>query len=163
MKRMSGTPGMSASSEIRAGARIGGTLRKDRVGVKAADEYDTYVGGRVRIRRMTLGISQEQLAAALGLTFQQIQKYEKGQNRIGAGRLFRISQILSVPVAFFYEGLAETVVEADSEIAQRSASLQSFMTSPDGYELSVAFQNIGDMTTRRRIIDLVRTIGSDTA
>lgn len=143
-------------------ARVGGEIdREVPDGVKAADEVDAYVGGRVRIRRMTLGISQEQLAGSLGLTFQQIQKYEKGLNRIGAGRLFRISRLLSVPVEFFFEGLENTVMAEDPEGAARGAVLQSFLTSPDGYELSLAFQSIDDSATRRHIVDLVRTIASD--
>ncbi|MEM7211088.1 MAG: helix-turn-helix transcriptional regulator [Pseudomonadota bacterium] len=108
---------------------------------------------------MTLGISQEQLGASLGLTFQQIQKYEKGQNRIGAGRLFRIAQILTVPVQFFYEGLPSGHEEADGEeVARRTASVQAFLASSEGHALSMAFLKIEDVPTRRRIVDLVSTI-----
>ena len=108
---------------------------------------------------MTLGISQEQLGDALGLTFQQIQKYEKGQNRIGAGRLFRIAQILSVPVEYFYEGLSTTGDSPESrEASERSAAAQAFLASPEGHALSIAFQRIPDAATRRRIVDLVTTI-----
>ena len=127
--------------------------------VRAADDVDAYVGSRVRIRRMTLGISQEQLGAALGLTFQQIQKYEKGQNRIGAGRLFRIAQILSVPVQFFYEGLPMTGLDDDADdVAERTAMVQAFLASVEGHALSMAFLKIVDVPTRRRIVDLVNTI-----
>lgn len=111
---------------------------------------------------MTLGISQEQLGTALGLTFQQVQKYEKGQNRIGAGRLFRISQILSVPVQFFYEGLPSRDSACGSEnadeVAERTASVQAFLASAEGHALSMAFLKIEDVPTRRRIVDLVNTI-----
>ena len=108
---------------------------------------------------MTLGISQEQLGSALGLTFQQVQKYEKGQNRIGAGRLFRIAQILSVPVQFFYEGLPVTGDDDESEdVAERTASVQAFLASNEGHALSMAFLKIDDVPTRRRIVDLVSTI-----
>ncbi len=127
--------------------------------VRAADDVDAFVGSRVRIRRMTLGISQEQLGSALGLTFQQIQKYEKGQNRIGAGRLFRIAQILSVPVQFFYEGLPVTGDDDEAEdVAERTASVQAFLASTEGHALSMAFLKIDDVPTRRRIVDLVSTI-----
>lgn len=112
---------------------------------------------------MTLGISQEQLGASLGLTFQQIQKYEKGQNRIGAGRLFRIAQILSVPVQFFYEGLPTAEDGEDAEdVTRRTASMQAFLASTEGHALSMAFLKIDDLPTRRRIIDLVSTIAKGT-
>lgn len=131
--------------------------------MRSADDVDAYVGSRVRIRRMTLGISQEQLGASLGLTFQQIQKYEKGQNRIGAGRLFRIAQILSVPVQFFYEGLPTAEDGEDAEdVTRRTASMQAFLASTEGHALSMAFLKIDDLPTRRRIIDLVSTIAKGT-
>lgn len=127
--------------------------------MRSADDVDAFVGSRVRIRRMSLGISQEQLGSALGLTFQQIQKYEKGQNRIGAGRLFRIAQVLSVPVQFFYEGLPAIEGGMDTEeLTQQTASLQAFLASAEGHALSMAFLKIDDLPTRRRIVDLVSTI-----
>ena len=112
---------------------------------------------------MTLGISQEQLGASLGLTFQQIQKYEKGQNRIGAGRLFRIAQLLSVPVQFFYEGLPTGDAEDEADdVAEKTASVQAFLASTEGHALSMAFLRIEDVPTRRRIVDLVNTIAKGT-
>ena len=130
--------------------------------VKAADDIDAHIGSRVRLRRMTVGVSQEQLGEALGLTFQQIQKYEKGQNRIGAGRLYRIAQVLSTPIDYFFEGLPSAAQSVDPEaVVERSADIQSFIASPDGYALALAFQKIPDHVTRRRIIDLVSTISSD--
>jgi transcriptional regulator with XRE-family HTH domain len=129
--------------------------------LKAADDIDAYVGSRVRLRRMTVGVSQEQLGEALGLTFQQVQKYEKGQNRIGAGRLYRIAQILSTPVEFFYEGLPPTATEAEAgPIFERSAEIQTFLASPEGHALCFAFQRIRNPSTRRRIVDLVETIAN---
>jgi transcriptional regulator with XRE-family HTH domain len=108
---------------------------------------------------MILGMSQEALGEALGLTFQQIQKYEKGQNRIGAGRLFQIARILEVPVGFFFEGLdaggAARGAKADGPLA--------FVSSPEGLELNVAFSQIADGATRRKIVDLVRTLAGDAA
>ncbi len=130
--------------------------------VKTADDIDAYIGSRVRLRRMTIGVSQEQLGDALGLTFQQVQKYEKGQNRIGAGRLYRIAQILSTPVGYFYEGLPPTADQLDPElVVERSADLQAFIASSDGHALSLAFQKIADPATRKRIVELVGTIASD--
>lgn len=134
--------------------------------VKAADNIDAHIGGRVRLRRMMSGISQEQLGEALGVTFQQIQKYEKGLNRIGAGRLYRIAQILDVAVEYFYDGLPHLNGEAslkngasiDPGADQASAEVMSFLASPEGYSLSRAFTRIEDAPTRRRLVELVRTI-----
>jgi transcriptional regulator with XRE-family HTH domain len=105
-------------------------------------------------------MSQEHLGNAIGLTFQQIQKYEKGLNRIGAGRLYRIAKVLSAPVAFFYDGLPCTSEDADGDgVADaRSAEIQAFLSSTEGQQLAHAFQRIEDGPTRRRIIDLVNTI-----
>ena len=130
--------------------------------MKAADDIDAHVGSRVRLRRMTLNVSQEQLGDALGLTFQQIQKYEKGQNRIGAGRLYRIARILSVPVEFFYEGLpVPDNTASNDETAVQHAEIQKFLASPDGHALSKAFLRIADAATRRRLVDLVNTIAQE--
>ena len=130
--------------------------------MKGADNIDAYIGSRVRLRRVTLGVSQEQLGTALGLTFQQIQKYEKGQNRIGAGRLYRIAQALSAPVEYFFEGLPPTAPQGDSPgVVARSAEIQSFIASPDGHSMALAFQRITDISTRKRIIDLIATIADD--
>ena len=86
---------------------------------KQANPIDAQVGNRVRIRRMLIGMSQEKLGDLLGLTFQQVQKYEKGVNRIGAGRLFEISRILGVPIDFFYEGVAAAPADGSSRNARR--------------------------------------------
>ncbi len=129
---------------------------------KSPDDVDAHIGGRVRLRRMMIGVSQEQLGVALGLTFQQIQKYEKGLNRIGAGRLYRIARILSVPVEFFFEGLPDTTqAEEPSDAVRRSAEIQSFLATPEGYALSTAFVRIPDVSTRRRLVDLVGTIAAE--
>ena len=120
---------------------------------------DVHVGGRVRMRRMLVGMSQERLGEQLGLTFQQVQKYEKGTNRIGASRLFEISGILGVPVAFFYEGLN---IDAKAAPGMAEAAQQGFdatlMTSADGLQLNRAFFRIKDSAVRRRLIDLVKAI-----
>ena len=107
---------------------------------KQANPIDIQVGNRVRIRRMLIGMSQEKLGDMLGLTFQQVQKYEKGVNRIGAGRLFEVSRILNVPVDFFYEG-----VSAAGEVESDGAPVMEFVSSGEGLQLALAF-----MKTKRR-------------
>jgi len=128
--------------------------------VKAANNIDVHIGSRVKLRRMMIGMSQEQLGDALGLTFQQVQKYEKGLNRIGAGRLYRIAQILGVPASFFFEGLPEVGDDADPVEIDRMAELLLFLGTIEGYQLSTAFNQIQDSATRRRLVDLIRTIAS---
>jgi transcriptional regulator with XRE-family HTH domain len=127
---------------------------------KAPNPIDKHVGSRVRMRRMMLGMSQEKLGNSLGLTFQQVQKYEKGTNRIGASRLQQISHILQVPVSFFFEG-APTVpmprVEGMGE-APSPAYVSDFLATSDGLALTKAFTRISDSRLRRRIVDLVEQI-----
>ena len=134
---------------------------------KAPNPIDKHVGSRVRMRRMMLGMSQEKLGDALALTFQQVQKYEKGTNRIGASRLQQISHILQVPVAFFFEGaphLADGAVMSESLKAAPSPTYVSdFLATSDGLSLTKAFMRIPDPKLRRRIVDLVQQIaGEDT-
>jgi transcriptional regulator with XRE-family HTH domain len=130
---------------------------------KKPNPVDTHVGSRVRLRRMLLGMSQERLGEAMGLTFQQVQKYEKGVNRIGASRLFQISKILDVPIQFFFEeapfvgeaGQAPGMAEPDSE-----GFILEFLNSREGLELNRAFVKIGDAKVRKSVVDLVRSLGS---
>ena len=127
---------------------------------KSPNPIDKHVGSRVRMRRMMLAMSQEKLGDALGLTFQQVQKYEKGANRIGASRLQQISHILQVPVEFFFEG-APTVHASGNGGAEASASYVSdFLASPEGLSLTKAFTRIKDSKLRRRIVDLVEEIAA---
>src|SRR5262245_15488114 len=130
--------------------------------IKTPNPVDMHVGGRVRLRRMMLAISQEKLAKALGLSFQQVQKYEKGANRIGASRLEQISRFLQVPVAFFFEGASDTSPVATSEEVTRSLALiKDFASSRDGLiRLVQSFTQIEDANVRGRIVDLVQAIGS---
>jgi transcriptional regulator with XRE-family HTH domain len=133
---------------------------------KAPNPIDKHVGSRVRMRRMMLGMSQEKLGDALALTFQQVQKYEKGTNRIGASRLQQISQILQVPVAFFFEGaphLTDGMVVDAMETAPSPSYVSDFLATSDGLSLTKAFMRIPDAKLRRRIVDLVQQIaGEDT-
>ena len=128
---------------------------------KAPNPIDKHVGSRVRMRRMMLGMSQEKLGDALDLTFQQVQKYEKGTNRIGASRLQQISQILQVPVSFFFEGAptnANTMRVDGMNEAPSPAYVSDFLATSDGLALTKAFMRISDSKLRRRIVDLVEQI-----
>lgn len=124
---------------------------------KVPHSTDRHVGSRVRMRRMMLGLSQEKLGDALGLTFQQVQKYEKGTNRIGAGRLHQISHILQVPEAFFFEGVPGYQLVGLAE-APSPAYVSDFLATSDGLALTKAFMQIKDAKLRRRIVDLVEEI-----
>ena len=127
---------------------------------------DVHVGGRVRLRRTLLGMSQEHLGEALGLTFQQVQKYERGTNRIGASRLYRLSQVLDIPVSFFFDEIA---VEATAGGGGQGAS-GSTAGHPEGetmmrretLELVRAYYRISDLRVRRRLFDLTKAIANVT-
>ena len=140
-------------------------VANDEKGSRRPNPIDVHVGSRVRFRRMLLGMSQEKLGEKLGLTFQQIQKYEKGINRIGASRLFDLAQVLGVPVQFFYEEApaAEASQLVPDGFAERSAdnSIVEFLRSRDGLELNKAFVRISDAKARRAIVDLVRSLAND--
>src|SRR5882762_7084146 len=120
---------------------------------KAPNPIDKHVGSRVRMRRMMLGMSQEKLGNALALTFQQVQKYEKGTNRIGASRLQQIANILQVPVAFFFEG-APTSSASNEKADPALSGINEFITTFDGLALIRAFTQIESPKVRRRIVDL---------
>jgi transcriptional regulator with XRE-family HTH domain len=126
---------------------------------KSPNPIDKHVGSRVRMRRMMLSMSQEKLGDALGLTFQQVQKYEKGTNRIGASRLQQISEILQVPVAFFFEG-APTLAGSPTGMSEQASPsyVSDFLATSDGLALTKAFVQIQDAKLRRRIVDLVEAI-----
>ena len=128
---------------------------------KAPNPIDKHVGSRVRMRRMMLSMSQEKLGDALGLTFQQVQKYEKGSNRIGASRLQQIAGILQVTVSFFFEGAPNIPGQATGmSEAPSPAYVSDFLATSDGLALTKAFVEIKDKKLRRRIVDLVEAIAS---
>ena len=128
---------------------------------KAPNPIDKHVGSRVRMRRMMLSMSQEKLGDALGLTFQQVQKYEKGTNRIGASRLQQISQILQVPVAFFFEGAPNLSGHIEGmKDAPSPAYVSDFLATSEGLALTRAFTRINDSKLRRSIVDLVEQIAA---
>src|SRR6202046_1244628 len=125
---------------------------------KQANPIDGQVGNRVRIRRMLLGMSQEKLGDMLGLTFQQVQKYEKGVNRIGAGRLYEVSRILGVPIDFFYEGVAAA---SQAGFSEAGPPVMEFVSSGEGLQLSLAFMKIKDPKVRKRVLDLVKSLSEE--
>ncbi|MEM9495433.1 MAG: helix-turn-helix transcriptional regulator [Pseudomonadota bacterium] len=122
---------------------------------------DVHVGARVRLRRLMLGMSQDKLGEALGLTFQQVQKYEKGINRIGASRIFKLSETLGVPIQFFYDDLdtgeGASPGFAEGETDSRDAFME-LLSSADGVQLCRYYSEIKDPKVKKRVLDLVRSI-----
>jgi len=110
---------------------------------------------------MLIGMSQERLGELLGLTFQQIQKYEKGVNRIGAGRLFDIARILGVPIDYFYEGTTGRTAVPRESSEKESSPVMEFISSGEGLQLSLAFMRIKDPKVRKRVLDLMRSLAED--
>ena len=133
---------------------------------RAPHPMDIHVGSRVRLRRMMQGLSQDKLGEELGLTFQQVQKYEKGVNRIGASRLYDIARVLDVPVQFFYDdfgdgpetmiGFAETNPKAEEK-----SDFMRLLSTPEGVQLCRSFSAIRDYQVRRRVLDLVKALGEE--
>lgn len=131
---------------------------------KKPNPIDIHVGSRVRLRRTMQRISQEKLGEQLGITFQQVQKYEKGSNRIGASRLHEIATILNTPIAFFFEGLAGGgEQQAGFSEGDSSSYVVDFLSSNEGLQLNRAFLNIKDANVRKRIIDLVKSLSEENA
>src|SRR6478735_4358896 len=129
---------------------------------KVPNPIDKHVGSRVRMRRMLAGVSQEKLGEALGLTFQQVQKYEKGSNRISASRLQQIAKMLDVPVSFFFDG-APTGDVPTAGFADSAATtyISDFLTTSEGVQLTKAFTRIKSGRVRRRVIDLVEALADE--
>ncbi len=128
---------------------------------KHPNPVDVHVGSRVRLRRVLLGMSQEKLGEQLGLTFQQVQKYEKGSNRISASRLFQIGQILDVPVQFFFEDMPAddpALVGEGGTNGYDQPGVIDFLNSTEGLQLNKAFAEIRDPTVRRKIVELLKIL-----
>ena len=125
---------------------------------KSPNPIDRHVGSKVRMRRMLIGMSQEKLGEALGLTFQQVQKYEKGTNRIGASRLHRIANVLGVPIEFFYEGAPQGNLTGGFAEASSSAYVSDFLSTAEGVQLVKAFLAVKDPKIRRKIVELIKTL-----
>lgn len=128
---------------------------------KKPNPIDIHVGGRIRLRRNMLGMSQERLGENLGITFQQIQKYEKGTNRVGASRLQAIASFLEVPVSFFFEDAPGGLAGEGFAEASQTTYVVDFLSSTEGLQLNRAFVKIADPKVRRRIIDLVRSLADE--
>jgi transcriptional regulator with XRE-family HTH domain len=128
---------------------------------KQANPIDAQVGSRLRLRRMMIGMSQERLGELLGLTFQQVQKYEKGVNRIGAGRLFEIARILGVPIHYFYESVTDQLAGAPGFSESEGPPVLEFVSSGEGLQLSLAYMRIKDPKVRKRVLDLVKSLSDD--
>jgi transcriptional regulator with XRE-family HTH domain len=120
---------------------------------------DKHVGGRVRMRRLMLGLSQEKVADALGLTFQQVQKYEKGTNRISASRLHQLASILQVPIPIFFDDAPQQSARSQGKAASPNY-VDDFLATHDGLTLTRAFMRI-DSKLRRRIVRLVEQLAGD--
>ncbi len=141
-------------------------LRKDGTRIGDPRPVDVHVGGRVRVRRTLLGMSQEKLGAAVGLTFQQIQKYERGANRIGASRLFELSRILDVPISFFFDGMTPALKTAAGGKRGRAglsdqgqeALKRDPLARRETLELVRAYYKISDPKVRKRLFELVKSI-----
>ena len=144
-------------------AKPGEEKMADKENKKKPNPTDMHVGSRIRLRRNMLGMSQEKLGENLGITFQQIQKYEKGTNRVGASRLQAIANTLSVPVAFFFEDLPGDQTTANRGFAEdpSAAFALDFCTSAEGLQLNRAFVKISNLKVRRRVIELVKSLASD--
>jgi transcriptional regulator with XRE-family HTH domain len=126
---------------------------------KKPNPIDVHVGSRIRLRRNMLGVSQEKLGELLGITFQQIQKYEKGSNRVGASRLQAISTILNVPVSFFFEDApGESTARGSFAEDGGTSYVVDFLSSTEGLQLNRAFVRIRDGKVRKKILDLVKTL-----
>jgi len=136
----------------------------NRMSVKIPNPIDKHVGARLRMRRLVLEMSQQKLGDALGITFQQVQKYEKGMSRIGAGRLQQLSVILQVPVAFFFEemGTKADVGRGQSSDTLPRAQIDEFLTTSEGLALIKAFLQIEDSQIRRCIVDFAAGIAART-
>ena len=121
----------------------------------APNPVDRHVGLRIRLRRRELGVSQEKLAESIGLTFQQVQKYERAANRVSASKLWEIAQALKTSVTYFYEGLGG---DDQTPAAQQT---QDFMLTTEGLELMAVFPRIAQPALRRKLLELVRTVSEE--
>ncbi len=121
---------------------------------------DSHVGARIRVRRKLLGHTQEELARALGITFQQVQKYERGSNRVSASKLYEVARFLSVPIAYFFEELPEPTSDgpAGGGLDQGDKRVHDFVRSAEGLELIGAFSSIENAPLRRTLMQLIRSV-----
>ncbi len=130
---------------------------------RSANPVDVHVGSRIRMRRQILKMSQEKLGDQLGVTFQQVQKYERGANRVGASRLWRLSQVLEVSIAFFFEGLTNEIEAGEFADGDQMPIVYDFINSSDGVALAKAVSQIKSKAVRRQILELARSLAKDAA
>ena len=128
---------------------------------KPPNLIDAHIGTRIRLARLDKSMSQEKLGECLGVTFQQVQKYEKGVNRVGGSILWTISQILEVPLPFFFEGLDDPAL-GDSKTAKVVSARNKFMATAEGIKLASRFQAIESEDARQAVLNLLATLGPDT-
>ena len=128
---------------------------------RSPNPIDIHVGTRVRLRRQVMKMSQEKLGDQLGVTFQQVQKYERGANRVGASRLWKMSQVLDVPVGFFYDGLEEMGGSPEFASDDQLPVVYEFINSTDGVNLAKAVSQIKNKAVRRQILELARSLAKD--
>ncbi|MCQ8241903.1 helix-turn-helix domain-containing protein [Rhizosaccharibacter radicis] len=161
-------------SEFSLGEQEAGTERESR-----PSPIDVHVGSRIRLRRTLLGMSQERLGDALGLTFQQVQKYERGANRVGASRLFDLSRVLDVPVSFFFDDLPNGQGGHHGSDQHGFHAVSGFAEAQEGFghaaggedifgrketvDLVRAYYRITEQPVRRRVLDLIKTMASSAA
>jgi transcriptional regulator with XRE-family HTH domain len=126
---------------------------------RTPDPIDVHVAARLRMRRMMLGVSQEALAARIGVTFQQIQKYEKGQNRVGASRLFQLADALTVGIDYFFEGLPGAGGRNGAD--PLDASIMALLGTTEGMQLHLAFSRVSSQALRRRVVELVAAMADE--
>ena len=154
---------VKGNAEMARGEHVVGADKEGR-----PSPIDVHVGSRIRLRRTLLGMSQERLGEALGLTFQQVQKYERGVNRVGASRLFDLSRVLDVPISFFFDDMPESLASTyGSHLSRRGTG---FSEMQDGFtddalnrretlELVRAYYRITDPAVRKRVFDLIKSMG----
>lgn len=145
---------------------MNGGMRRAAGRGEGPNPVDVYVGSRVRLRRTMLGMSQEKLGELLGLTFQQVQKYERGTNRVSASRLYDLARVLQVPVSHFFEGMPGRVAKASPALAQglREDPVVFQREGFDGrqaMELMRAFNRISQPKVRKRLFELTKALAAD--
>jgi transcriptional regulator with XRE-family HTH domain len=128
---------------------------------RAANPVDVHVGTRIRLRRQVLKMSQEKLGDKLGVTFQQVQKYERGSNRVGASRLWKISEVLEVPINFFFDGLSDNFTNGEFAEDDQMPIVYEFINSTDGVALAKAVSQIRSKAVRRQLLELARAMAKD--
>jgi transcriptional regulator with XRE-family HTH domain len=138
-------------------------MQEKSVQERAPNPIDVHVGLQVRLRRKDLKISQEKLAEALGLTFQQVQKYERGANRISASKLYEIARALQVPIGWFFEGLSDPTLVGGAQRGAETPFAHSFLTTQEGIDLANLFPKVTRRRVRRRLVDLVRAMVEEEA